>query len=124
MPKVSTRQAQQEIKNLASFTSHGALRGESDPEFSSVYTLWSYNTVIAEAYVDDARKYALMDNSKYSVTTSRHQNIIKRGLLDAGFELLYYYNYDQKKDIQKQYDLKNEKVEKWRENLIREMASK
>ena len=124
MTKISTQQAHNEIKKLRSFTSHGALRGESDPEFSSVYTLWSYNTVIAEAYVDDARKYALMDNSKYSVTTSRHQNIIKRGLLEAGFELLYYYNYDQKADIQKEYDLKDQKSEKWLENLRREMASK
>lgn len=92
MTKTTTRNASRAISNLESFSTGGAMEGFSD---TSTYRVYSYATMICEAYPNDPRKIAFFDNAKYSVTTSRHQNEIKRGLLDAGFELLYYYNWQQ-----------------------------
>jgi len=101
MTTTTTRNASTAIRQLESFSTGGALEGFSDP---SVYRVYSYQTMICEAYPNDARKIAFFNNAKYSVTTSRHQNEVKRGLLSAGFELLYYYNWQGFLDLVKEYE--------------------
>jgi hypothetical protein len=101
MLTTTTRNASTAISQLESFDTGGALRGYRYP---STYVIHSYETMICEAYPDDARKIAFFNNAKYSVTTSRHQNEVKRGLLSAGFELLYYYNWQGFLDLVKEYE--------------------
>lgn len=100
MQTMTTRNASNAIRNLESFSTGGAMRGYRYP---STYVVHSYETMICEAYPNDARKIAFFNNAKYSVTTSRHQNEIKRGLLDAGFELLYYYSWQHFLDLVNEY---------------------
>ena len=88
----TTRGAYDQINALVSFSTNGAMRGTRYP---STYAVHSYDALIAEVYPNDPRKLAFFDNRKYSVTTSRHQNLIKRALLDAGYELIYHYNWQQ-----------------------------
>jgi hypothetical protein len=92
MIDTTTRNADQAITKLESFQTRGAFKGFSDP---SIYRVYSYETMICEAYPNDPRKIAFVNNARYSVTTARHQNTTKRALLTAGFELIYYYNWSQ-----------------------------
>lgn len=92
MIETTTRSADTAIKALESFSTNGALKGTRNP---STYLVHSYEALIAEVYPNDPRKLAFFDNRKYSVTTSRHQNLAKRALLDAGYELIYHYNWQQ-----------------------------
>jgi hypothetical protein len=46
-----------------------------------VYSVWSYNTLIADyklGKLDDGEPRITFNETKYSVTTSKHQNIIRR----------------------------------------------
>lgn len=100
MISTTTRNAHQAISALESFSTGGALEGFSDP---STYRVYSYDTMICEAYPNDPRKIAFVNNSRYSVTTSRHQNTTKQALLLAGFELVYYYNWQGFLDLVNEY---------------------
>ena len=42
------------------------------------YRVYSYSTQIAQAYPTASGIRAKMNNEKYSVTTSRHKNLIRR----------------------------------------------
>ena len=92
MITTTTRGAHNAVSTLSSFTTGGALRGS---RHTNTYAVHSYEALIAEVYPNDPRKLAFFDNRKYSVTTSRHQNLVKRALLDAGYELIYHYNWQQ-----------------------------
>ncbi len=102
--QTTTRTASTAISQLESFSTGGALEGFREP---SIYRVYSYQTMICEAYPNDPRKIAFFNNAKYSVTTSRHQNEIKRGLLNAGFELIYFYSWQQFLDLVNEYEPTN-----------------
>lgn len=46
-----------------------------------IYNVWSYNTLIADykdGYLDEGEPRYWLDDTKYSTTTSRHQNLVRR----------------------------------------------
>lgn len=75
MPRVSTRQASEQIRNLQPFTTNGSLRGEWQ---GSAYVVTSYSTAIA--HIDPSEGVALLNGEKYSVTTSKHQSQTRLGV--------------------------------------------
>lgn len=70
----------EEYKHSSSHAELSNLLGdEDDPMYGGEYTIYSYNTVIA--IVDVAsRRVITFNEKKYSMTTSRLQNLIKREL--------------------------------------------
>ena len=73
MPYANYRQMETAIRRMQDFTGNSA-RGSWDDE--GMYTVYSYTTPIAKA---NARTGGMVINArKYSVTTSRLQNIIRR----------------------------------------------
>ena len=74
MQRINQRQAVEAIRNKEEFKA-GALSG-SYRFHPSEYTVWSYGTLIA---VVNARGF-WADNQRYSVTTSKHQSIVRQAI--------------------------------------------
>lgn len=75
MPRVSTREASGQIRNLQPFTTNGSLRGEWQ---HGAYVVTSYQTDIAE--INPTAGTAILNGQKYSSTTSRHQAVVRLGV--------------------------------------------
>ena len=69
------------ISTLTAFEGHN-LRASTD-NMDSYYTIYSYRTPIAVVHLR-TKQVTFIDNRRYSVTTSKHQTLIRRGL--EGFE--------------------------------------
>lgn len=70
MPRVTTREASQEIRQLRDFTTNGSLKGAWQ---NGAYVVTSYSTAIA--HIDPTAGVAYLNRQRYSVTTSRHQGV-------------------------------------------------
>jgi hypothetical protein len=81
MPRINTRDADEFIGSLKPFTSNGAISGDWDEQ--GAYVVKSYSTAIAVLYPDEAR--AVMNEAKYSVTTSKHQTQARIGIGRLGY---------------------------------------
>lgn len=68
MPRVSTQEANRQIRELKDFSTNGSLRGEWR---GGEYVVTSYSTAIA--VVRPSEGVAYLNRARYSVTTSRHQ---------------------------------------------------
>ena len=77
MTYANYRQIEKAQSGLQEFTGNSA-RGAWDSE--GIYTVFSYNTPIAKANVRTGG--VVLNVRKYSVTTSRLQNIIRRAWAD------------------------------------------
>ena len=75
MKRINQRQAIEAIRNKEEFKA-GALSG-SYSNFPVAYEVKSYSTVIATHIADGLW---LCDDKKYSVTTSRHQSIVRQAI--------------------------------------------
>lgn len=75
MPRVSTQKANREIAEFRNFSTNGALGGNWE---GSEYVVTSYRTAIAR--VNPSQGVAVLNNQKYSVTTSRHQGQTRYGI--------------------------------------------
>jgi len=75
MAYTSLSEAQNAIANLVPFKGN-SIRGERS---GNVYYVWSYNTIIATYAIPTQSKW--FTDQFHSVTTSRHLNIAKRGLM-------------------------------------------
>ena len=67
-------QIEHRLGALAPFTGN-TLRGDWS-EDRETFSVWSYGTIIAE--YDAITQNAWINHKRYSVTTSRHQNIVRR----------------------------------------------
>ena len=65
---------EQKLARLESFKGN-SLQGFND---GHTYAIYSYNTLIANRWLDSGRGETWISPDKYSVTTSRHQNLVKR----------------------------------------------
>ncbi len=81
MPRINTRDADEFIASLKPFTSNGAISADWDDQ--GAYVVKSYSTAIAVLYPDGAR--AVMNEAKYSVTTSKHQTQARIGIGRLGY---------------------------------------
>ncbi len=81
MPRINTRNAYELIGELQPFTSNGAISADFDQ--AGNYVVRSYSTAIAVLYPDEAR--AVMNEAKYSVTTSKHQTQARIGIDRLGY---------------------------------------
>ena len=75
MKRINQRQAVEAIRNKEEFKA-GALSG-SYSNIPVTYEVRSYNTVIATHI---AGNLWLCDDKRYSVTTSRHQSIVRQAI--------------------------------------------
>ena len=82
MARVSTQKVNREIAELRNFSTNGALRGGWE---GSEYVVTSYSTAIAR--VNPSEGVAVINNEKYSVTTSRHQGQTRYGIAQAAERL-------------------------------------
>jgi len=75
MPRINTRQAAEYVAELQPFTSNGAISGDWIGED---FVVKSYSTAIAVLYPEQHR--AVINWSKYSATTSKHQALTASGI--------------------------------------------
>ena len=75
MPRINTREAADYVAQLQPFTSNGAISGDW---WEDNYVVKSYSTAIAVLYPEQQR--AVINWSKYSATTSKHQSLAARGI--------------------------------------------
>ena len=81
--RYNTQEASLPISKLQGFTTNGAIRGEwLDPQ-RTIYGVYSYNTLLVAVFREFAKAY--INRNKYSVTTSTHQNIVRRGIKELGY---------------------------------------
>lgn len=66
---------EQKLRNLETFEGNSMTARYSGPFNTGVYEVFSYRTLIATANGLGAIN---LDSRKYSVTTSKHQNLIRR----------------------------------------------
>lgn len=68
------------LRNLESFNGNSMTAKSNQTNSRFEYKIYSYNTLIAETVWDgsEGEWFTWVNPNKYSVTTSRHQNIIKR----------------------------------------------
>ena len=78
MKRINQRQAIEAIRNREEFKA-GSLTG-SYTSLPVAYEVKSYNTVIATHI---AGNLWLCDDKRYSVTTSRHQSIVRQAIGDS-----------------------------------------
>ena len=71
----SYKEIETKLANLEPFRGN-SMTGLFD-EWGS-YKVYSYSTQIAQAYLTASGVRGIMNNEKFSVTTSRHQNLIRR----------------------------------------------
>jgi hypothetical protein len=76
MKRINQRQAVEAIRNKEEFKA-GALSGGWVSSYPEGYVVRSYSTVIA-THIED--ELWLCDDKKYSVTTSRHQSIVRQAI--------------------------------------------
>lgn len=71
---------EQKLRNLESFNGNTLTARVEKTWGSMVYRVYSYSTLIAEKtwYGDEGEWNTYLNDTKYSVTTSKHQNIIRR----------------------------------------------
>ena len=75
MAYTSLSEAQNAIANLVPFKGN-SIRGERS---GNIYYVWSYNTIIATYAIPTQSKW--FTDQFHSITTSRHLNIAKHGLM-------------------------------------------
>ena len=68
-------QIETKLRNLEPFRGN-SMMGLLD-EWGS-YKVYSYSTQIAQAYMTASGVRGIMNNEKFSTTTSRHQNLIRK----------------------------------------------
>lgn len=71
---ITLKQAQLALDNLETFNA-GNLMAFND---GHTYAVYSYQTLIANRWLDSGRGPVWLTDQKYSVTTSKHLNIVKR----------------------------------------------
>jgi hypothetical protein len=81
MPRINTRNAYELISELRPFTSNGAISADFDQ--AGNYVVRSYSTAIAVLYPEENR--AVMNEARYSVTTSKHQTQTRIGISRLGY---------------------------------------
>ena len=75
MPRVNTRESRNQIACLTPFTSNGAITGYQD---QGNYVVRSYATPIM--VINQGERIAYYNDTRYSVTTSRHQTECRMAL--------------------------------------------
>jgi len=81
MPRINTRDADEFIASLKPFTSNGAISAHWDEQ--GAYVVKSYSTAIAVLYPEEGR--AVMNEARYSATTSKHQGHARIGISRLGY---------------------------------------
>lgn len=81
MPRINTRHADEYISQLKPFTSNGAISADFDS--AGNYVVKSYSTAIAVLYPET--QTAILNGTKYSATTSKHQSEARMGVSRLGF---------------------------------------
>jgi hypothetical protein len=76
MKRINQRQAVEAIRNKEEFKA-GALVGGC-PSAASQYVVKSYDVILATFLWVSGKWY--VDNQRYSVTTSRHQSIVRQAI--------------------------------------------
>ena len=76
MPRVSVRASVPFIADLTPFSSNGEFRGLIDSE--NRFVIYSYTTPVC--VVDQEGNTAHINALRYSVTTSRHQNLVRQAM--------------------------------------------
>jgi hypothetical protein len=76
MPRVAVREAVPFLVDLTPFSSNGEFRGLIDSE--SRFVVYSYSTPIW--VVEQDGETAHLNAQRYSVTTSRHQNLVRHAI--------------------------------------------
>jgi hypothetical protein len=71
---------ERKLKELESFNGNTLTARVEKTWGTFSYKVYSYNTLIAEKYWDgmEGEWFTRLNDTKYSVTTSKHQNIIRR----------------------------------------------
>lgn len=74
------------IEVIKQFLNKSSGNSDSGNLISTGDRLFSYNTCIAEWIDDD--DYVIINTTKYSSTTSRHQNMLKNKLIYSSIQLI------------------------------------
>ena len=77
MPRVNTRESRNLIATCSPFTSNGAITGYQD---QAAYVVRSYATPLLVINQDEQTAY--FNDTRYSVTTSRHQTECRMALVE------------------------------------------
>ena len=79
MKRINQRQAVEAIRNKEKFKAGALSGGWSDS--ASQYVVKSYDVILATFLWISGKWY--VDNQRYSVTTSRHQSIVRQAIGEA-----------------------------------------